>query len=126
MRQRLIACLGGGILGLTLAALPAFAHHGWAGQGSDNFELKGTVETGVSLAGPHATMRIKDSKGQVWDLTLAPPARTENSGLKEGVIPVGAEVTILGKRNLDAKRFEVKTERVTYNGHNYDVYPDRL
>jgi hypothetical protein len=23
-------------------------------------------------------------------------------------------------------RFEVKTERVTHNGKNYDVYPDRL
>jgi hypothetical protein len=84
------------------------------------------VQTGVSLAGPHATMQIKDEKGQVWDLTLAPGARTERAGLKEGVIPVGAEVTIVGKRSLDSKRLEVKTERVTYNGHNYDVYPDRL
>ena len=126
MRQRLTVCVSGGILGLALAALPAFAHHGWAGQGTEAFELKGTVETGVSLAGPHATMRIKDSGGQVWDLTLAPGARTERAGLKEGVIPVGAEVTILGKRNSDPKRFEVKTERVTYQGHNYDVYPDRL
>jgi len=24
------------------------------------------------------------------------------------------------------KRFEVKTERVTWNGKNFDVYPDRL
>src|SRR5262245_27216909 len=101
MRQRILVGFSGGILALALASYPAFAHHGWAGQGTENFELKGTVETGVSLAGPHATMRIKDSKGQVWDLTLAPGARTERAGLKEGVIPVGAEVTILGKRNLD-------------------------
>ncbi len=126
MRKRLTVGLSGGILGLALAAMPALAHHGWAGQGSDAFELKGKVETGVSLAGPHATMKIKDANGQVWDLTLAPGARTERAGLKEGVIPVGADVTILGKRNLDPKRFEVKTERVTWDGHNYDVYPDRL
>ena len=31
--------------------------------------------------------------GQVWDITLAPPARTERAGLTEDVIPVGADVT---------------------------------
>jgi len=64
-------------------------------------------------------------QGKVWDLTLAPPARTERAGLKEGIIPVGAMVTIHGHRNRDANRFEVKTERVMWNGHTFDVYPDR-
>jgi len=63
--------------------------------------------------------------GKVWDLTLAPPARTERAGLKEGIIPVGATVTIHGHRNRDPKRFEVKTERVVWNGHTFNVYPDR-
>ena len=63
---------------------------------------------------------------QLDEVDLAPPARTKNSGLEESVAPVGTEVTILGKRNLDAKKFEVKTERVTVGGKNYDVYPDRL
>ncbi len=110
---------------IALAALPAQAHHGWSGQGTEAFELAGTVQAPVSLAGPHATMRIKDKGGQVWDLTLAPPARTERAGLKEGVIPVGAAVTIRGKRNNDPKRFEVKTEQVMHAGKTYDVYPDR-
>jgi hypothetical protein len=110
---------------IALAASPVQAHHGWAGQGTGAFELQGTVQTAVSLAGPHATMSIKDKNGQVWDLTLAPPARTERAGLKQGVIPVGAAVTIRGKRNNDPKRFEVKTERVTHAGKTYDVYPDR-
>jgi len=126
MQKKLAAGLSAGILGLTLAATQALAHHGWAGQGTEPFTLKGTVARSVSLSGPHATMQIKDEKGQVWDLTLAPPPRTKNAGLEEGLIPVGAEVTILGKRNLDMKKFEVKTERVTWNGKNYDVYPDRL
>jgi hypothetical protein len=102
------------------------AHHGWAGQGTDTFELSGTVHKPLSLAGPHATMQVRDQKGQIWDVTLAPPARTTRAGLKEGVIPAGAQVTIRGKRNTDAKRLEVKTERVTHAGRNYDVYPDRL
>jgi hypothetical protein len=126
MQPKLVAGLSAAILGLSFAATNALAHHGWAGQGTEDFTLKGTVVKGVSLSGPHATMQIKDEKGQVWDLTLAPPPRTEAAGLKESTIPVGAEVTILGKRNLDPKKFEVKTERVTLNGKNFDVYPDRL
>jgi hypothetical protein len=82
------------------------------------------VESAVSLAGPHATMKVR-SNGQIWDITLAPPPRTEAAGLKEGVIPVGAQVTIQGHRNLDPKKFEIKTERVIWNGHTYNVYPDR-
>ena len=126
MQTRLVGRLTAGLLGLLLAAAPALAHHGWAGQSTEPFTLKGTVAKALSLSGPHATMQIKDATGQVWDLTLAPPARTSNAGLKEDTIPMGAEVTILGKRNLDEKRFEVKTERVTWNGKNFDVYPDRL
>jgi hypothetical protein len=126
MQPKLVAGVSVGILGLSALATQALAHHGWSGQGGEDFSLKGTVATPVSLSGPHATMQIKDEKGQVWDLTLAPPARTKNAGLEESAIPAGSEVTILGKRSLDPKKFEVKTERVTFNGKNYDVYPDRL
>jgi hypothetical protein len=104
--------------------LPAFAHHGWNGNEDEQFELTGTVDAPVSLAGPHATMKIR-VKGQVWNVTLAPPARTKRAGLEEATLPVGAEVTISGHRNSDSQRFEVKTERVTYNGKIYNVYPDR-
>ena len=125
MQAKLAGGFCAAILGLSLAT-SALAHHGWAGQGTEDFTLKGKVSKALSLSGPHATMQITDEKGQVWDLTLAPPTRTEAAGLKEGMIPIGADVAILGKRNLDPKRFEVKTERVTFNGKNYDVYPDRV
>ena len=62
-----------------VATLPVAAHHGWAGNGEEEFELVGTVESGVSLAGPHATMKVR-AEGQVWDITLAPGARTANAG----------------------------------------------
>ena len=117
--------VGIGILALSLAPLPAPAHHGWGGNSDEEFELTGTVVTGVSLAGPHATMKIRDSEGKVWDLTLAPPSRTEKAGLKEGIIPLGATVAIHGHRNRDANHLEVKTERVTWNNRTFNVYPDR-
>ena len=55
-----------------------------------------------------------------------PANRTQNAGLKPGVIPMGAKVTIRGNRNSDPKKFEMKTVRVTHDGKNYDVYPDRI
>ncbi len=109
---------------LAIWSVPAVAHHGWGGNSEEEFNLTGVVEQGVSLAGPHATMKIK-AQGQVWDVTLAPPARTEGAGLTANVIPVGATVTVHGHRNRDAKRFEVKTERVTWNNRTFNVYPDR-
>src|SRR5262245_64900567 len=119
MNSRILLGTGVCILALVIFAVPVLAHHGWAGNEDKEFEISGTVTTGVSLAGPHATMKIKDDKGQIWDLTLSPPARTDSAGLKEGTIPVGSKVTIHGHRNSDLKKFEIKTERVTWNGKNY-------
>jgi hypothetical protein len=124
MRTRWFVGLTGAALGLF--GLQASAHHGWAGQEQDQFELTGKLHTDVSLSGAHGSMQIIDDKGQVWDITLAPAARTERAGLKPGVIPKGATVTVSGHRNSDMQRFEVKTERVTHEGKNYDVYPDRI
>ena len=78
----------------------------------------------MSLAGPHATMKLLVN-GQVWDITLAPPARAQRAGLTEGIIPVGATVTVVGHRNLTAGRFEMKTEKVTWGNRVFNVYPDR-
>jgi hypothetical protein len=107
-----------------LAATPAVAHHGWSGQEEQVTSLTGTVVQGVSLAGPHATMKIKVDS-DVWDLTLAPPARAERAGLKEGLIPVGATVTVRGNRNSDHSRREMKTIYIRQGASEYHVYPDR-
>ena len=109
---------------LLLLGAPVAAHHGWAGYQTAEFEIEGTVETDVTLAGAHAAMKIKVGE-QVWDITLAPPGPTTRAGLKSGIIPLGAKVLIHGHRHVDPKRFEVKTERVTWNGKTFNVYPDR-
>ena len=101
------AMLSATILASAMVVTPAFAHHGWGGQEEAVTTLSGTVVQGVSLAGPHATMKIKVGN-DVWDLTLAPPARAASAGLKEGLIPVGATVLVRGNRNLDHNRHEMK------------------
>jgi len=122
MKTRLFAIVAAATLVMPAAVM---AHHGWGGNEDKEFEITGTVAKGVSLAGPHATMQIKAADGKLWDLTLAPPPRTESAGLKEGIIPVGATITAHGHRNKDANKFEMKTERVTWNGKMFNVYPDR-
>ena len=84
MNSRHALRIGVGLMALLgLMAIPVLAHHGWGGNSDEEFQITGTVQKGVSLAGPHATMKIM-ANGQSWDLTLAPPARTEAAGLKEG------------------------------------------
>src|SRR5688500_19307101 len=90
MRMRFATLAGAFVVGLTIAIAPLSAHHGWGGQGEENFTLAGKVHTGVSLAGPHATMKVVDDKGQEWEITRAPAARTDRAGLKEGGSPTGA------------------------------------
>lgn len=130
MKKQSSALFSGALAGLALVALvllsplPANAHHGWGGYLNEEFELTGTLDTPVSLAGPHATMKIRVN-AQVWDVVLAPPARTGNAGLKEGIIPVGARVTVHGHRHRDPNRLEVKTERVNWGDRVFNVYPDR-
>lgn len=111
------------MLVLALAAWPAAAHHGWSGNTAGEIELSGTVVTGVNLAGAHGTMQIEDVDGRVWDITLAPGPRTHRAGLKEDVIPVGAEVTVFGQRNEDPDVFEAKVRRVVWGEQVFDVYP---
>lgn len=108
---------------MLMSALPAFAHHGWGGNEDKLSDVTGTVTTGVSLAGPHATMKIKDAQGHVWDVTMAPPNRTQQAGVTEKLIPVGSTVMVHGHRNKSQNTYEIKVTKLTFNGKLYDVYP---
>lgn len=120
---RLCLSILAGVTLVVALSIPAYAHHGWGGNSDQETEMTGTVEAPVSLAGPHATMKIRVS-GQIWDITMAPGGRTASAGLKEGIIPVGATVTVTGHKNKTANRFEMKTEKVTWNNRVFAVYPD--
>jgi len=117
-----VGILAGVALAFALS-VPGYAHHGWGGNAEQETSMTGTLEAPVSLAGPHATMKLRVD-GQVWDITLAPSGRTSGAGLKEGIIPLGATVTVVGHKNKTANRFEMKTEKVTWNNQTFAVYPD--
>ncbi len=120
---RLFLAVFGGIALVVALVVPVKAHHGWGGNATEESELTGTVEL-LSVSGPHATMKL-NVNGQVWDITLAPPARAQRAGLRERIIPIGSTVTVLGHRNKTANRFEMKTEMVTWGDSEFNVYPNR-
>ena len=116
----------------TIAANRGTAGHGphgarasrVGGYRTEDFEISGTVESSVNTSGPHASLKIL-ADGQVWNVVLAPPPRTERAGLKAGMIPVGETVTAYGHRHKDPKTFEIKTERLRWKDRLFNVYPDR-
>src|SRR5437763_13252006 len=125
LRMARVVLAGSALLAIvSLSSVSLRAHHGWGGYQDATTEITGTVESPVSVSGPHASMKIKVD-GQVWDVVLAPPARAQQAGLKEGMIPVGEKVTVHGNRHRDPKKFEIKTSRLTWKDKVFAVYPDR-
>jgi hypothetical protein len=119
-----VSILAAIVLMAALTAAPVSAHHGWSEYQDEQSEITGTLETPVSLAGPHGTAQIR-SGDDLWDVVLAPSTRTAEAGLTEDTIPVGATVTASGHRHLDDGTLEIKTERLIWNETVFDVYPER-
>jgi hypothetical protein len=120
----LITILAAIVLMAVAMAAPVGAHHGWSEYQAEQSEITGTLETPVSLAGPHATAQIRVGE-ELWDVVFAPSTRTAAAGLTEDAVPVGATVTASGHRHLDDATLEIKTERLTWNERVFDVYPER-
>jgi hypothetical protein len=70
------------IVAVIALAAPVGAHHGWGGYHNEEFELSGTLEAPVSVAGPHATTKMRSADGKVWDIVLAPGARSAPASRK--------------------------------------------
>jgi hypothetical protein len=105
-----------------LAATPAgaaLAHHGWGSYDSEKaLTLDGTVVE-CKFGNPHGEMRLKVAD-KTWTVTLAPPYRMENRGLKHSMLPAGAAVTVVGypsKRHAD----EMRAERITVGGKTVEL-----
>ncbi|HEX7008308.1 MAG TPA: DUF6152 family protein [Alphaproteobacteria bacterium] len=109
-------------LAAGLAATPpgaALAHHGWGSYDSNKpLTLTGTVVE-CKFDNPHGELRLKTAD-KTWRVTLAPPYRMENRGLKQSMLPAGATVTVVGypsKRHDD----EMRAERITVDGKTVEL-----
>jgi hypothetical protein len=107
------------------SSLPALAHHGWDWAESEQSELNGTVEQ-ISMAPPHPSLMVKASDGKVWRVELSNPNQTARSGFNAKSAKPGDTIVILGNRNRDKSKAHMKAVRITINGKNYDMYPERI
>lgn len=110
---------------LVLSADAALAHHGWSWAQSEQMTLEGRI-TQISMAPPHPTLAVEAADGGRWQVDLGNPAQTERSGFKASSAKVGDAITVRGNRDLDAQKRHMKAVRITIDGKNYDMYPERL
>lgn len=113
-----------GIISTFGIAGSAFAHHGWNWAQAEQTEMTGVIES-VSFAPPHPSL-VVNVDGEGWDVELGNPNQTQRAGFVEDEAEVGDEITILGHRSLDETELLVKAVRITIDGRNYDLYPDRI
>lgn len=109
---------------LLLLSVPAIAHHGWSWAEGETTELSGTIQE-ISFAPPHPSLTV-EADGEVWQIDLANPRQTQRAGFVEGAAQPGDHVTILGNRSLDETERLMKAVRITIDGQNFDLYPERI
>ena len=110
---------------LALAAASALAHHGWSWTEEKQTTLEGKILS-VSMAPPHPQLQVVANDGSRWQIDLGNPSQTERSGFTAKSASAGDRVTVLGNRNKEAGKRHMKAVRITIDGHNYDMYPERL
>ena len=104
MRMGITALLG--TIGLSLAALPAFAHHAFAAEFDANapITLEGTVAR-MELINPHSWIHLDvtnpDGTVSRWMVEGGPPNALFRRGFTEETLPVGTEVIVEGFRARD-------------------------
>ncbi|GGH50823.1 hypothetical protein GVY41_07010 [Frigidibacter albus] len=120
MNTRATLALG---IATALAASAAMAHHGWSWAETELSELSGTVAS-ASMAPPHPSLEVTAEDGALWQVDLGNPGQTERSGFTGA--EEGASIIVLGNRSLDESEMLIKAVRITVDGTDYVMYPDRL
>jgi hypothetical protein len=120
-RGALRLAVGAGAAGF---ALPASAHHGWSFAEEAQSELKGVIKT-ISMAPPHPTLHVTAADGVLWQVDLGNPNQTARSGFTGTTAKPGDAIVVLGNKAKD-KTAWMKAVRITLDGKNYDMYPERI
>ncbi|MDP5308835.1 DUF6152 family protein [Paracoccus spongiarum] len=110
---------------LLSASAAALAHHGWSWAEGEVSRLTGTIAR-IVIAPPHPTLTVEAADGTLWTVELGNPGRTQRSGFVEGTAAPGDRVTVLGNRAQDSAEPRMKAVRITVEGRDYDMYPERI
>ena len=94
------------LIGLLVAAAPAFAHHGFASEFDQTrpLKLKGTV-TKWEVTNPHSWihMDVKGDDGKVvsWMIEAGSPNNLYRLGFTKDALPPGSEIAVDGYQAKD-------------------------
>jgi hypothetical protein len=110
---------------MALFTTQAVAHHGWSWAEDEQSELQGTISE-ISMAPPHPALRVKAQDGREWQVDLGNPNQTQRSGFTGDTAKVGDDITILGNRTKEPNKAHMKAVRITVDGTQYDMYPERI
>jgi hypothetical protein len=111
------------LVGGTLLASGAVAHHGWGWATDEQFVLTGKI-TKVRLGNPHGEVMLTVDD-ETWVVEVGQPWRNERAGLTETLLRIGQVITAHGHRSSKADERLMKAERVVINGETYNLYPGR-
>lgn len=120
-RMALLLCAAA----MALFTTQTFAHHGWSWAEDEQSELQGTI-SGISMAPPHPALRVKALDGREWQIDLGNPSQTQRSGFTGDTAKVGDDITVLGNRTKEPNKAHMKAVRITVDGKQYDMYPERI
>lgn len=118
------SAIAGGVAAAALLAAAAAAHHGWTWAQQGQTELEGVIQE-IYVGPPHPTLQV-EAEGALWEVELGNPRQTEASGFDENSAEPGQEITVRGHRSLDENETRMKAVRITIEGEQYDLYPDRI
>ncbi|MBC8036796.1 MAG: hypothetical protein H7X89_06235 [Rhizobiales bacterium] len=107
------------IVVLSLAAVPAAAHHGWGSYNATSpITITSAIEE-VSLGNPHG-MAMLSHEGEKWEVTLAPLSRMQARGATADVVALGKQITAYGYPKRDGSR-EMRAEWIEVDGKRFKL-----
>jgi len=109
---------------LTVASA-ALAHHGWEWAEERHSTLEGTIRE-VYIGPPHPTLKVETVNDGLWTVDLANPRQTTNAGFVEGSARPGNKIAVLGNRSTKTGEKLIKAVRITVDGKDFVLYPERM
>jgi hypothetical protein len=107
MKRKILAICGA--LALSIAAIPAVAHHAFNSEfdASKPIKLQGIVKK-VEWINPHSwiTIDVKgaDGKSQIWEIEAGAPNSMFRRGFTRDSLPLGTEIVVNGYRAKDGRQ----------------------
>ncbi len=119
--------LSAALVGLLMLAVPAFAHHGSAGEDTSKIvTVKGTV-TDFQYINPHVQIyvEVKDEQGnvQIYNGEASNSLVLHRSGWNSKIIKVGDQITMNGYQSKNKATSLRLTSVVLADGRQLETFP---